>query len=54
MTCPYRYWDSFAVENWMCKLALQRCPEGYLEGFVSEECSTYKEQIKKRGVKNEQ
>jgi len=50
MVCPYRYYDGmskgiagFEGEPWRCKLAFQRCPEGYLDNFLFEECSTYKE-----------
>ena len=43
MTCPYRYYNSFGIESWMCKLAFQKCPEGHLDGFQFKECSTYRE-----------
>jgi ribosomal protein S27AE len=47
MTCPYRYWHDI-INHWICKLAFQECPEGYLYDFQFQECSTYKENEEKK------
>lgn len=55
LVCPHRYYDGilngiagFEGQPWMCRLAFQRCPTGKLENFDFNECSTYKEAIKRK------
>jgi len=42
MSCPYKHYNENMKCFW-CSIAYQECPEGSLEGFQYQLCSTYQE-----------